>query len=402
MLYADYNATTPIPEQVVAKMTPYLSEHWGNPSSVGNRLGALTRTAVESARKDIAALVGCKESEVVFLSGGTESCGHAILGYLRAKKLAEAGSGKSAPGTIIFSSVEHPAVSETALFAADCGLAACIEVGVSSTGELNWDALTEACTAHPGAIVCTMTANNETGVLFPIAKIAAHVHALGCFLHTDAVQAVGKLPLDFAQSGADFLSLSAHKFGGPKGIGALIVRDGVLWEPAIKGGGQEGGRRGGTEAVAMIVALGEAARIKSERLRTRAPQELLELRNRFESRLLQEIPGTVINGAETERLCNTSSVRFDGINGQDLIVELAKDDIIVSAGSACASSGHKPSKVLTALGLSAAACLSTIRASFGFETTAAEVDELVETLKAQIVRQRLSSAAELRNLLSGK
>ncbi|MFN8390418.1 MAG: cysteine desulfurase family protein [Bdellovibrionota bacterium] len=372
--YLDYNSTAPIADGVLHAVRPFLSNEFGNPSSKTNRLGQRAREAIETARGHVANLVGSRADQVVFTSGGTESCFAALVGAFRAQKNKR---------HLVISAVEHPAVTEAAEFLRTmCGVEV-TQVSVNRNGRLNIDELFEAIRPQTG-VLSFMLANNETGVLFPVPEIVEMAHARGLLVHTDAVQAIGKIPVSFAELGVDLLSLSAHKFGGVKGSGALVIRDNALWEPVVKGGGQEGGRRGGTEAVALIVAQGEAAKNRKQQLDAGMAEGVRSVRDFFEAALAERIPEVMINGAAMNRLPNTSSVQFEGVVAQELVQALAERGIIVSAGSACKAGSAEPSTVLRSMGLSVVQCLSTLRFSFGphasRESVLHTIDILCETV----------------------
>lgn len=373
-LYFDHNSTSPITESIPALIRPYLTNEFGNPSSRTCELGVKAREALEVGRSELARLLNAKLEEIVFTSGGTESCFAAIVGAMRAQKNKR---------HIIISAVEHPAVAEAAAFARELLGAEISIVPVDRNGELDLDKLFDAIRVNT-SLMSFMLANNETGVLFPLQEVVSMAHARGILVHTDAVQTIGKIPVNFQELGVDFLSLSAHKFGGLKGSGALLIRDGAQWEPVVKGGGQERGRRGGTESVPLIAAMGEAARYRRVALEEGAFQKIKETRDFFEATVKERIPAVQINGERTQRLPNTSSLRFEGVVAHDIIPVLAKRGIVVSAGSACKATSVEPSHVLKAMGLSTVECLSTIRFSFGLDTSREAlfhaVDILAETM----------------------
>ena len=385
MLYADHNATSSLHSAAADKMMPFLREEFGNPSSIFHLLGARAREAVEEARAEVAALVGAQSSEVVFVSGGTESCAHAIYGGAKAK---------SAQCRVIHSSVEHSAVLEAVRFLQEFRGCRSTELPVCSQGLLDEELLKKELRASREAIVSVMAANNETGIRFPLARIAEAVRREGggdSIFHTDAVQLVGKGRIEFTALPIDLLSISAHKFGGPKGIGALVVREGCAWQPVIKGGGQEHGMRGGTEAVAMIVGMGEAARIRREQLVADSWGRVRQLRDRFEQLLQQQISDVRVIGGEQDRLANTSSLIIEGVNGKRLRADLAQRGIVVATGSACSASQVEPSHVLRAMGYSVFDCVSAIRASFGITTTEQEVEMLAAVMAEEVKSQRQSA-----------
>ena len=369
-LYLDHNSTSPIPDGVAQAVKPFLSSEFGNPSSKSNVYGQRAAEAIERAREQVGQLIGAPTDNIVFMSGGTESVFAAIAGVFRAA---------SAKKHLVISAVEHPAVMETASYLKSLAGVEVSIVPVDQNGEVAMDKLLAAIRPDT-ALLSFMYANNETGVILPLNEIISAAHQRGILVHTDAVQAVGKLPIKFTDLGVDLLSSSAHKFGGIKGAGVLVIRDNIQWEAVIKGGGQEHGRRGGTEAVAASVGMGEAARIRKQQLDSGLMHALVGLRDFFEATLTERIPEVFINGGKTPRLPNTASVRFHGIVAQDLVPALAQRGVIVSAGSACHTTSVQPSHVLKAMGIPTTDCISTLRFSFGPEITREAVLHLVDIL----------------------
>lgn len=348
-LYLDHNATTPVPPDVVAALTPFFADAFANPSSV-HADGSRARCAVEEARRDVAALLGCRPAEVVFTSGGTEANDLALRGALRART--------AAPRRAITTAIEHASVLAALAAVDDLQVE---HVAVDAAGRVRLDDL-ERLLAQPAAVVSVGWANNEIGTVQPIAAIAALCRRHGVPLHVDAVQAAGKIALDVA--GIDLVSVSGHKLGAPKGIGALVVRAGAAWQSPMVGGGQERGRRGGTENVPGIVGFGAAARRRRARLAEEAAR-LQRLRDALWLQL-QPIGGVVRHGAAgDDALPNTLHVRFAGVRGEALVAALDLAGIAVSAGSACAAGAAEPSHVLLALGLDAACARDGVRYSFG-------------------------------------
>ena len=360
-IYLDANATTPLSREVMAEMMPALSEHFANPSSV-HKPGQDARALVDAARERCARALGCAPGEIIFTSGGTESDALAILG------------GK--PRKAVTTAVEHPAVLGACAQAPEC-----VRVPVSGAGELDLEALGRAL---PGATLCSvMAANNETGVVFPLREVAALCRDAGVLLHVDAVQAAGKLALDFPW---DLLSISAHKIEGPKGAGLLAVRRGVKVAAVQTGGHQEKGRRGGTENVAGIVGMGVAL------LRAVGGQPEQEPRLRALRDLLEDaaraIPGARVAGAGVSRVCNTLNVAFPGCDGETLLAALDLEGISVSTGSACSSGSLEPSPVLLAMGYPAALAAGALRFSLWSGNTAAEIDRVCKILPFIVARAR--------------
>ena len=358
-IYLDANATTPLSREVLAEMTPALADFFANPSSV-HKPGQDARALVDTARERCAQALGCAPREVIFTSGGTEADALAILG--------------SRPRKVVTTAVEHPAVG-----GACAQVPECVRVPVFASGALDLDALRRAL---PGASLCSvMAANNETGVIFPIREIAALCREHGVPLHVDAVQAAGKMPLDFPW---DLISLSAHKIAGPKGAGLLAARTKVT---AIQGGGhQEHGRRAGTENVAGIVGMGAAIALANAR-QSEVAARLGKLRDRLEA-TARQIPGAYIAGASAPRVCNTSNVAFAGCDGETLLAALDFQGIATSTGSACSSGSVEPSPVLLAMGYAPALARSAIRFSLWSGNTVEEIERVCEVLPRVVARAR--------------
>jgi cysteine desulfurase len=366
-VYLDHNATTPIDDRVLDAMLPYLQRHYGNPSSVYRR-GRLTRQAVEMAREQIARTVNVQPSQVIFTGGGTEANNLAIKGVVpNIKGLA-------------VSAVEHASVFESAKQLAQRG--ANIDViGVDDLGRVTEADLVKALVAKP-QLVSVMTANNETGVLQDIPCIAEKVRAAGVLFHTDAVQAMGKMELDFAALGLDMLSLSAHKIYGPKGVGALIIDRHLELTPELAGGGQEHGYRSGTENVAAIVGFGVAAELAISELEKRR-SHVETLRQDLEQRLAQ-VEEIIVFAKQAERIANTVFFAVPGIDGETLLMALDKAGMEISSGSACDSKKGASSHVLQAMGIEEGLARCAVRVSFGQQNTRADVAALVEVLLGQI------------------
>lgn len=377
MIYFDHNATTRPAPEVVAAMRRCLEESWGNPSSA-HPLGLEPEAALVEAREQVAALIGAQPAELVFTSGGTESLNHAFRGIFEAFP---------AKRHFVISAVEHSAVQELAAWLRKQGG----EVSVLPVdGEGCLDPSVVAAALRPDtALLSVMAANNETGALFPIPELAALAHAQGCLLHTDAIQALGRIPVDVGALGVDLLSGSAHKFHGPKGSGFLYLRRGLRLKPFVLGGSQERGRRGGTENVPGLVGLGEAA--KQARLRLPEMARVERLREQLEKDLLARIPGLRVNASGAPRLPNTSLLSCSGVEGEALLLRLGERGICVSTGSACTTGRTEPSHVLHAMGVPHDFARGTIRVSLGLESTEAEVAELVAVLPGLVeqLRKRL-------------
>lgn len=367
-VYFDNNATTQLDPRVIEAMLPYLSGPYGNPSSL-HRYGRASRDAVEQARAQVARLVNAQPGEILWTSGGTE-----------ANNLAIKGVAEHAPPTrILYGATEHPAVMETAEALRHRGWG--IEpVAVDADGVIDWPAFEEQLARAPLRLAALMRANNETGVIQDVARAAALVHRAGAWLHVDAVQAAGKMPVDFAALGADLMSLSSHKIHGPKGIGALVVKSHVELTPLLHGGAQERGLRGGTENLTSIVGFGVAAELALEELEQRIVHTR-KLRERLEAGL-RGIVGLRIFGERAERLSNTVQFALAGYDGEALLMQLDRKGFAVSSGSACASGLGEPSHVLVGMGLDRDTAKGAIRVSLGKDNTEAEIDRFLGALAA--------------------
>ncbi|MGH2271988.1 cysteine desulfurase NifS [Anaerohalosphaeraceae bacterium U12dextr] len=375
VIYMDNNATTRVDPEVLQEMMPYLTDYYGNPSSM-HTFGGQVGRAIRKARQQVAALLGCEPDEIIFTSCGTESDNAAILGTLSIVPHKR---------TVITTRVEHPAVLSPCRNLEQHGYRI-IELGVDKHGCLNLAEL-ESAINDDTAIVSIMYANNETGVIFPIEKIASICKAKGVPFHTDAVQAVGKIPLNLKASNIDMLSLSGHKLHAPKGIGVLYVRRGTRLSPYLLGGHQENNRRGGTENVPGIVALGKACELAlryldEENTRVKA------LRDKLEARILATCPDCMVNGDSENRLPNTLNISFEYIEGESILMMLDRFGICASSGSACTSGSLEPSHVLRAMGVPFTAAHGSIRFSLSRYNTEQEVDFVAEKLPPIIHRLR--------------
>ena len=360
-IYLDCNATTPVDPRVVDAMIPVLREVYGNPSS-GHSLGRQARAVVETAREQVAACLGAEAREIVFTSGGTESDNWALRGAAAAHP----------GGHVVVTAVEHPAVLATARALEREGAITLTVVPVDRVGRVDADEVVRALA--PGTIlVSVMLANNEVGTLEPVAAVARVCRARGIPLHTDAAQAVGKVPVDVRELGVDLLTVAGHKLYAPKGVGALFVRAGVALEPLLRGAGHERGLRSGTENVSSIAGLGKACELVKDEVDQEQPR-LRTLRDRLEKLLAGGVPGLVRHGPREERLPNTASLAFPGVDANDLLALLA-NEVAASAGAACHTGAVHPSAVLTAMGVDAATAMSTVRFSLGRFTTERDVDE---------------------------
>ena len=380
IIYLDNNATTQLDPSVLEEMTPFLSKYYGNPSS-GYRFGAQVRDAVNRARERLASLFRCRVEEIVFTSCGTESNNAALNSALEMDPARQ---------HIVTSAVEHSAIRRHCEHLAKNGCEVTF-VSVNGEGNLDLDELERAIRPET-AIVSVMWANNETGVVFPVEQIAEIARGKRVLFHTDAVQAVGKVEIDLSSSPINFLSLSAHKLYGPKGVGALYVNRRSRFRPSLIGGGQENGRRPGTENVASIVALGKAAEcaalaMADEETRVRV------MRDRFETTLLEKISGTFVNGNHQARLPNTSNISLTGIDSGAALILLDQHGICCSAGSACRTGSLEASHVLRAMKLSDERARSNVRFSFGRFNTEADVDKALEIVPKVIAKLRAVSHA---------
>lgn len=380
MIYLDHNATTPLDERVLEAMLPWLRGSYGNPSSV-HAPGRAARAALEQAREQVAALAGAHPSQVVFTSGGTEANNAALKGV----------AGRRPAARIAVSAVEHASVQQPAAALARTGWA--VEtIPVTDQGEVTAQTVASVLRADT-RLVSVMMANNETGVVNDIAAIAAVVREGGAVLHTDAVQALGKQPVDFSAGGAHLMSVSAHKLYGPKGVGALLVDKAVDLEPLLHGGGQEKGRRGGTENLAGIVGFGRAAELAAAGMEERRLR-LDALRQRLEQGLRERVPQAVVFAAGARRLPNTVFLALPGIDGETLLLELDRMGLALSSGAACGSGYSEPSHVLQAMGVTADIARCAVRVSFGTGNTEHDVDTLIAALQTQAARlQTLAATA---------
>lgn len=372
MLYFDYNATTPLDPQVLEAMLPYLSEHYGNPSSL-HSAGRVPAKGLREARREAAQMVGAlREEEIVFTSGGTESNTAAIRAALNAASDRE---------EIITSRVEHSSVLKLCRELAAQGYTV-HEIGVDEEGRFAADDFFSAL-SEKTALVALMLSNNETGVYFPLQSLSEKIKEAGAFFLVDAVQSAGKMEINAAKLGCDYLSLSAHKFYGPKGSGILYHRKTAPFSPLVWGGSQERKRRGGTENVPGIVGTGKACELARKHL-PEDQKKLAALRNQFEENIQKQIPHVRIHGREAERLVNTSNMAFKGVDSEALLAVLDQKEICVSSGSACMSGAGSPSHVIQAMGFSDDHARATLRFSFGRFTNLEDVDILTSELKAAV------------------
>jgi len=375
-IYLDYNATSPLSTGVIDAISRAMREDFGNPSSI-HAYGQRAKAAVDQARSDVAALIGADSMEIVFTSGGTEADNLALRGAF--DTLAPSGRRR-----IVTSGIEHEAILNTVKALAARG-ADVVTLPAQRDGIID-PASVEAATDKETAVVSIMLANNEIGTIQPVAEIAARTRASGALLHTDAVQAGGKIPVSVKDLGVDLLSLSAHKFGGPKGVGAIWIRKGVRLTSQATGGRQERNRRGGTENVPGIVGMGVAARLARESMAASAAVGVL--RDRLENGILTAVQGTSVNGARDRRVPNTTNISFDGLEAESLLIALDLEGVAVSTGSACSSGTLEPSHVLKAMGLPQAFARNSLRFSLGSSTTAADIDFVVGVLPRLVTKLR--------------
>jgi cysteine desulfurase len=366
-IYVDNNATTRVAPEVVEEMSPYFSDFYGNPSSM-HFFGGQVQRKVEEARERVATLIGAQPEEVIFTSCGTESDNTAIMSALQCNLDKR---------HVVSTRVEHPAVKNLVSQLKREGYRI-TDLVVDRNGLLAMEEVSQAITEDT-AIVSVMWANNETGVLFPVEEIAGLAKKRGVIFHTDAVQAVGKIPIDMAASQIDMLSLSGHKLHAPKGVGVLYVRRGTRFSPFIVGGHQEEGRRGGTENVPYIIGLGKACELAARDLEGER-KRIKGLRDKLERGLLEQISDSIINGDLEQRLPNTSSISFEYVEGESILLKLSDKGICASSGSACTSGSLEPSHVLRAMGVPFTAAHGSIRFSLSYYNTEEEIDYILEVM----------------------
>lgn len=378
MIYLDNHATTAVAPEVVEAMLPFLRDHFHNPSS-GYRASRVVKKAIATARGQLAELIGAKEEEIVFTGCGTES-NNMVL-----KSLARVYGRKKS--RVITGEIEHSAVLRPceAMEAVGFDLVRC---GVDVEGRLKLDEFQVACEGAEQGFASIMWANNETGVVQPIAEACELAKANGFAFHSDAIQAVGKTPVNVRETPVDFLSISGHKFHAPKGVGALYLREGARFEPLIRGGGQEDGRRSGTENVPYIVGLGHAAQMMREALEKDGHAGVSEMRDHLEKRLIEEITGVTLNGCREHRVPTIAHASFDQCEGAGLLILLDEYGVQVSTGSACMTGKQQPSHVQQAMGIEEAQAKSSLRISLSSYTTRAEIDEAVESIKKAVEKLR--------------
>ena len=377
MIYLDNAASTPVHEQVLHEMIPFLQDQFGNPSSI-HRYGRFAQRAIQNARKQIAHLINSEPSEILLTSGGTESNNTALFG------LAHAAKGNH----IITSSIEHEAILEPCKKLEKEGFEITY-IPVDDSGLVNSKDIEKSITPET-CLVSIMFANNEVGTIQPIQEISKICHDKQIVFHTDAVQAVGKVKLDVKELGIDMLSISSHKINGPKGVGALYIKKGIEIIPFIFGGGQENGMRSGTENVASIVGFGKACQLAQENMKQNI-LHLQNIRNNLIAKVMKEIPLVTLNGHSDQRIANNAHFTFLGVNGEDLIIKLDENGIAASTGSACSVRVQKESHVLKAMGFSHDQIAGSLRLTVGISNTDSEIEKTVEILKKVVKELRAFS-----------
>jgi len=390
-VYVDNNATTQVDPEVLDEMLPYLSEYYGNPSSM-HHFGGQVMEKIDQARERVARLIGAHPAEILFTSCGTESDSTAILGTLQSYPEKH---------HIVTTRVEHPAILTLCNHLMKQGYSI-TELPVNREGLLDLEQLRESITPYT-AVVSVMWANNETGVIFPVEEIAEIVQEKGSVFHCDAVQAVGKIPVNMKENKIDLLSISGHKLHAPKGVGALYIRKGTRFRPFLVGGHQEHGRRGGTENVASIIGLGKACEL-AENYMIEENTRVKALRDRLEKDLLEKIPRTLLNGHQELRLPNTTSLSFEYIEGEAILLLMSREGIAASSGSACTSGSLEPSHVLRAMGVPFTGAHGSIRFSLSRFNTDEDIDTILEKIPPIIHQlrelspfwQRLNRSAQLK------
>jgi len=376
VIYVDNNATTMVAPEVLDVMLPYFSKYYGNPSSM-HSFGGEVAAKISAARENVARLIGAQPDEIIFTSCGTESDSTAIRAAIESQPDKK---------HIVTSRVEHPAVKNLYESLSKKGYRTTF-VPVDSRGRLDVDYLYDSL-SDDTAIVSIMWGNNETGVIFPIEEISRQIKSRGIVFHTDAVQVVGKIPIDVSKTAVDMLSLSGHKFHSPKGIGALYIRKGTRFSPFMIGGHQEKGRRGGTENTASIIGLGKAAELAAQHLKADGYKPISRLRDKLERNLLDTIPNAMVNGNPENRLPNTSSIAFEYVEGEAILLMMNEHGICASSGSACTSGSLEPSHVLRAMGVPFTAAHGSIRFSLSRYNTEDQIDKILQVLPPIIERLR--------------
>jgi cysteine desulfurase len=389
LIYLDHAASTPVLQEIINEMIPYLGDLYGNPSSI-HTYGIKSKIAIQTARRRVAFLIGAKPSEIFFTSGGTESDNLALKGISKSIR-----NYQNKKNHIITSSIEHDAILETCHYLEKDGFNVTY-LNVDKNGIIDKTELKNQLTEKT-ALVSIMLANNEIGVIQPVKEFSEIVHEFDkrIIFHSDAVQAVGKIPVNVKELDLDSLSLSSHKINGPKGVGALYVREKVNFEPLMQGGGQESTFRSGTENVSGIVGFGKASEISMLNLQDNS-QYLYYLRDYLINRINEEISGGMLNGSLESRLPNNVNFTFSGINGEDLLIKLDEDGILASTGSACSANLQKESHVLKAIGLNHEEISGSIRFTLGIQNTKEEIEKTIITLNHRITELRKFSPIQYR------
>jgi cysteine desulfurase len=378
-IYLDSAASTPVADEVIAEMLPFMKQQYGNPSSI-HRFGRETTRAIQLARKRVAGLVGALPREITFTSGGTEADNLALKGAMMQ-------TGGQKKNRIITSSIEHDAILEPCKDLERMGIQVTY-LPVTGEGLVRPSDFKDVISQHDDvALVSIMYANNEVGTVQPIKELADIVHLASALFHTDAVQAAGKVPINIKSLGVDMMSMSSHKINGPKGVGALYVRSGLNIMPIIHGGGQEMSLRSGTENVPGIVGFGKACELAAKRM-SEYQQHVAGLRDYLVERVLQEIPHSRLNGSRIDRIPNNAHFTFFGVNGEDLIIKLDENGVAASTGSACSVKKQKPSHVLKAMGFSYEEITGSLRLSLGMHNTKEEIDRTVLALSSVVQELR--------------
>ena len=390
LIYLEHAASTPVLQEIINEMIPYLGNLYGNPSSI-HTYGIKSKIAVQIARRRVASLIGAKPSEIFFTSGGTESDNLALKGICKSIRKSQ-----NIKNHIITSSIEHDAILETCRYLEKDGFTVTY-LNVDKNGIIDKTELKNHLTEKT-ALVSLMLANNEIGVIQPVKEFSETVHGFDKMIkfHSDAIQAVGKIPINVKELGLDSLSLSSHKINGPKGVGALYVREKVNFEPLIQGGGQELTIRSGTENVPGIVGFGKASEISMINLKDNS-QYLYFLRDFLIKRINEEISGKTLNGSLESRLPNNVNFTFLGINGEDLLIKLDEDGILASTGSACSANRQKESHVLKAIGLNHEEISGSIRFTLGIQNTIEDLEKTIIVLKNRITELRKFSPMKSRS-----
>jgi cysteine desulfurase len=389
LIYLDHAASTPVLQEIINEMIPYLGDLYGNPSSI-HTYGIKSKIAIQTARRRVAFLIGAKPSEIFFTSGGTESDNLALKGISKSIR-----NYQNKKNHIITSSIEHDAILETCHYLEKDGFNVTY-LNVDKNGIIDKTELKNQLTEKT-ALVSIMLANNEIGVIQPVKEFSKIVHDFDkrIIFHSDAVQAVGKIPVNVKELDLDSLSLSSHKINGPKGVGALYVREKVNLEPLMQGGGQELTFRSGTENVPGIVGFGKASEISMLNLKNNS-QYLYDLRDYFINKINEEISGRMLNGSLESRLPNNVNFTFLGINGEDLLIKLDEDGILASTGSACSANLQQESHVLKAIGLNHEEISGSIRFTLGVQNTKEEIEKTIITLNHRIIELRKFSPRQYR------